>query len=332
MKRTRVAAALLSALAVLSLAACSGANSLPGASGGGDAGLAAPDRLASDASKGAAETADRSIIRTGSLSLEVSSPAKAADEIETIVSGLGGSVASQSIAQRGGTAVGGSVSVRVPVDRFDEAFEKLAAVGAVQREDRSALDVTAEHVDLRARVDALEVSVARLTELMRGAASTGDLLAAESALSERQQELDGLKAQLKALEGEIEQATIWIELSVPQVLPGGGPTNFGDAIAAGVKSLGDFGLAAFIAIGFLLPWLLVLAVIAAAIVVPLRIRARKRAAALASAGALGGVAAGASAAGALPHDHLGHAIADPPYDPAIPVDPIAEAGEPVPDW
>ena len=283
MKRTRLLAALVGALLVLPLAGCSaGLNQLPDlrdasvaepapGKGGDSAGGGFPGEVAGDTA-----TAERSVIRSGSLSLEVSAPAEAAERIGKIASDLGGSVASQSISQRGGSATGGYVTIRVPVDRFDDAFQQLSEVGAVQREERDSVDVTAEHVDLEARVAALESSVARLTELMRGAATTSELLEAEAALSARQQELDGLKAQLKALEGQVAQATIHITLGVPYVLPGGGPDNFWDAFLAGVRSIGSFGLAVFVGLGFALPWLALLGAIAAAIVIPLRRRARRR--------------------------------------------------------
>lgn len=275
-------ATLLGAIVVLPLAGCSagsGAIPLPDARDSGVSEIAPSDAGSAGGFAGSSPgstAAERSVIRSGSLSLEVPSPSVAAEDIAEIAEDLGGSVASQSISRRGGTASGGSITIRVPVDRFDDAFERLAAVGEVQREERDSIDVTAEHVDLKARVAALEASVARLTELMRGAATTSELLEAESALAARQQELDGLQAQLKALEGQVAQATIRVELAMPYVLASGGPDNFWDALLAGFRSMGTFGLAAFIGLGFALPWLVVLAAIAVAVIVPLRRRARRR--------------------------------------------------------
>ena len=224
----------------------------------------------------AGASTERSVIHTGSLAIEVDSPTEAAERVSAIVSELGGSVTSKSVSNSGSNAESASLQVRVPADKLDEAFGRLGEVGKVLNEERSADDVTEMHVDLEARVEALQASVDRLTELMEGAATTSELLEAESALSQRQQELDGLQAQLTSLEGQVAEANIWISLNTPRVLPGGGPTNFWEALVAGFSSIGDFGKFAMIALGLLLPWLVIAAVVTLAIVIPIRRRRARR--------------------------------------------------------
>lgn len=277
----RIAAVVIAAL-ILPLAACSAtAESSDSVSVTNDVALI-PESIAGDggvsgsATDGAASlVGQRSIVRTGSATIEVSQATAAVDEIGKIASRLGGSVVSQTVSNDGGALGSGDVTIRVPADELDAAFDALAQLGEVRNENRTADDVTEQHVDLRARVDALTAAVDRLTELMADAATTSDLLEAERALSERQQELDGLKAQLTSLEGQIEEATIWVSVHEASALPGGGPKSFWDAVQLGFSSLGAFAAGAVLAIGIALPWVVVVTAIAAAIVLPIRSR-RKR--------------------------------------------------------
>ncbi|MFC5337759.1 DUF4349 domain-containing protein [Leucobacter denitrificans] len=283
MKRLRTFLGVTALLVLLPLTACSAppssteARDLGGVEmndGGAVGGSAADSSVTSPESM--VMTDDRSIIRTGSLDLEVESVSEASEEIASIVDRLGGEVASQQVSGDGDATQNGSITLRVPTDSFNEAFDAFSEVGTVRSEQRGSDDVTEVHVDLAARVKALETSVGRLTDLLETAESTSDLLEIESALSARQAELDGLKAQLESLEGQIEQATISIWMTEPSVLPGGGPQNFWEALKAGVASIGSFASGLVIFVGIILPWLLILGVIAAAVLIPIGIRRKKR--------------------------------------------------------
>ncbi|WP_449280885.1 DUF4349 domain-containing protein [Leucobacter sp.] len=286
-RRSSLTALLAAALLLAPLSACS---ALPGSGGGASSSedLALPE-VARDAAgaDGAFESApqavedqsSRSVIRTGEISIEVADPDTAAEEVSEIARRAGGSVESMTVHRASGDAAAGAdLTLRVPEDRLDETFEALTGVGDVVTQSRSAVDVTAEHVDLQARVAALEASVERLTKLMAGADTTTELIEAEAALSQRQQELDGLRAQLKSLEGQVDEATIWVSLGTKSALPGGGPANFWEGLLAGLDSLTAAGAGALVLLGILLPWLALAAVLAVAILLIVRaLRARSRA-------------------------------------------------------
>ncbi|MBL3700964.1 DUF4349 domain-containing protein [Leucobacter luti] len=292
-RRRTLAVAAASALLLAPLSACSALTGPLGASssnssGPVDAGAALPD-VAGGAEAGSQFTeqldapgregvVDRSVIRTGDLSLTVSDVGAASDQAAQITVELGGSVESQLTEAATGTSpASATLSLRVPADSLDVALTRLSEVGTVVSQSRSATDVTTEHVDLQARVTALEASVERLTKLIDGATSTSDLIEAEAALSDRQQELDGLRAQLTSLEGSVDEATIWVSLTTPSVLPGGGPTTFWDGLGAGIASLGAAASGAVVVLGILLPWLVLAGMIAGAIVWIVRATRTRRA-------------------------------------------------------
>ena len=226
-----------------------------------------------DAAPGSVQ--DRAIVRSASIELTVTSARTSAAAAAQIAQDLGGTVESQSLAHNGQTAELADLTLRVPVAKLDAAVTELAALGDVQSETRSADDVTEATVDLEARVAALTASIDRLTDLMTGAATTSELIEAESALAQRQQELDSLNAQLDSLKGQVEMASVWVSLREASALPGGGPQTFWDAILLGFASIGSFAVGLVIALGVALPWLILVALIALAIIVPIRRRRRR---------------------------------------------------------
>ncbi|MGD9606966.1 MAG: DUF4349 domain-containing protein [Leucobacter sp.] len=279
MKMSRLIPLAVAALLVAPLAACSAGSGSSSSSGYPD--MTVVDPVAQDGGfvgedAESLPAAGRSVIRSGDISIRVGDPAEAAAEVTEIADRLDGYVESESIGRGDeGSSSSAFLTLRVPADRLDEAFDALGGVGTVLSQSRSASDVTTQHVDLQARVSALEESIERLTELMSGAATTSELLEAEAALSQRQQELDGLRAQLESLEGQIEQATVSVSLTTKSALPGG-PDNFWDGLVAGWNSLVSAGAGALVVIGILLPWLVILGVIALAIVLIVRARRRAR--------------------------------------------------------
>lgn len=275
--RRRLSALLAVALLVMPLAACSaipGAGSedlRTGTSSGQD--LAATEDAADG---GERTTAESQLIKTGSVSIEVSQPDTAAEDVADIAEKLGGQVESHTVVRGGeGNSASASLTLRVPADRFDSAFAELAEVGNILTQDSSAVDVTTEYVDLEARVAALETSVDRLSELMERSDSTAELIEAESALTQRQQDLDGLRAQLTALEDQVSLATIEVSLTTASALPGG-PSTFWEGLLAGSDSLITTGAGALVLLGMLLPWLAVAGAIAALIIFLVRGASRRR--------------------------------------------------------
>ena len=149
-------------------------------------------------------------------------------------------------------------------------------LGTVESMSINHTDVTSQRVDLDARMEALQTSVNRLLQLMGRAGDVADLLAAESSLTQRQAELDSLRAQRAALGDQISYATISVNLSAKPTVPHHG---FGAALQRGWQSLLSDRPWHRLAIGFLIPWIPVLAVLALVGVLIRRRRPFRRAAA-----------------------------------------------------
>lgn len=236
---------------------------------------------AGDTAAGSA-AADRDIITTASATITADEVDAAARAIANSAVAHGGYVESMSVGSDGtvypvsptdGGIVydtmpypyptdGAWITVRVPADQLQSVVDELDDVGEVTATNLSRQDVTEQTVDLEARIDAAQASVDRLTELMAQAQSVADLIAAESALSERQATLESYQQQLEMLDDQVAMSTLSVTV-VPEVEPvTADPAGFGDGLAAGWNGLVATLNGIVVALGFLLPWLVVAAVIA----------------------------------------------------------------------
>ncbi|MBN1092577.1 DUF4349 domain-containing protein [Blastococcus sp. TML/M2B] len=266
-------------LALVLVGGCSGSsgNGSSSSADGGGAGA-----VADEAADPVGGDAERQVITNADASLVVDDPAGAAQELSERVESAGGRVDERTEYAATGDDEGSSADlvVRVPSDALTDVLADLEDLGEVASVSVSRSDVTGDVVDLDARISALQTSVARLQALLDEAPSTEALLAAEGALSGRQEQLESLQSQRAFLADQVELSTLRLHLQQPGVAPPGGPDGFVDGLGTGWNALVSAGGAAVIALGVLLPWLVLAAVIAAAVLVPLR---RRRAAAAAPA-------------------------------------------------
>lgn len=259
----------------------------PGQEAAAGSGAAGDSSVALDA--GTRDAGTRDIVATGSSAVEVDDLTAAIDTISATATSVGGYVESS---QLGGGAMGlpidgsaavaptssGWITVRVPADTLPSVIDGLRQVGEVTATSVTRSDVTEQTVDLRARVSAGEASVARLTELLAQAASVSDLITAESALAERQAQLDSDRQMLQSVESQVAMSTLSVQLTGPAASVTADPAGFGDGLIAGWNGLVATLNGVVIGLGFLLPWIAVAGVVFAVVWGTRRLVRRRRAA------------------------------------------------------
>ena len=280
-----VAAALLGALAVSGLAGCT-ASAMSGASSAG--GSAAEPPAARGEAFGSADTAtsgkagavkaatDRSVVTTASLDLVARDPAAAADRIEALVASVQGSVQRSTQAPNGRSEA--SLVVRIPADVFPATMQRIEREkqNRVRSERVEATDVTGTVTDTAVRVQNLRTSITRLQKLLADADSTADLVAIESALTDRQTSLEQLLGQQRTLSEQVASATLTISIVQPSAVPAVGPDDFVSGFAAGFDGLVRTGAGATVVLGVVAPWLIALGVLGGVTAAVLRAVRRRR--------------------------------------------------------
>jgi hypothetical protein len=268
--RRLVAAGAL--LALGALAGCSGgsgnSDAMSGSGGSVSADRAEP-APASEAEAGlkAAPGVDRaavrtaSVIRTAELSITARDLGAVRADVDSLLAAVGGSIGTeQTTPDRKGRVQSSTLVLRVPVDRFAATKKALMGMGRLETSDESAKDVTSQVIDVDERVQTLQNSLDDLQRYQRGARDVKDLLDFEEKITERQAELQSLKAQQSYLDDQTSLATITVHLSTPEkyVPP---PDALKDAgflsgLKAGWNALGDAVVVALTVLGALLPFLL----------------------------------------------------------------------------
>lgn len=224
-----------------------------------------------------AAAVDRSQIITGDLYLTVESITETADSIQEIVEKAGGRVDSRSEYTEGdGTSPSAYLWVRIPATALTPTLDEIKALGEVERVSLSSTDVTLQVVDLDARIAVLEKGIERLTALLEKATTTSDLIELETAITQRQSELDSLNGQRTYLADQIALASISIELRTPEEAPVREPGSFWDGIVTGWNALVSFFQGALVVAGVLVPWLAVAVVVAIVVIVIVRAIRRRR--------------------------------------------------------
>lgn len=164
------------------------------------------------------EVTDRQVIRIGNMSVVVENVETAAKEVKNLTKMYGGYVSSEdSSGDRDTNDAYATVTSQIPSGKLDEYMVKVGELGEVTSTTVSAQDVTAVVVDLDARITALSSSITRLNELMTKAGSVEELLSVESAISQRQTELDALVAQREALGEQVAMSAITVFFSASPV-------------------------------------------------------------------------------------------------------------------
>lgn len=206
---------------------------------------------------------DRSIVKTSSLSLRVKNVEKSVGQAQELASQFEGRVDDLSQYKNPGSedSLSANLTIRVPSSNLEKALDAFRSLGDVESSSTSASDVTMQKVDLDARIAALNTSIERFKELINSATSTTDLIAAETALAERQAELDSLVAQLKYLSEQVEMSVIYLSLLPNDSFSAIKPIGFLAGIEKGFVALLNAAANLTSILGFFIPWILAIVII-----------------------------------------------------------------------
>ncbi len=156
--------------------------------------------------------AERKIIRTGHITLEVEDVAQTMDQAAQVADELGGYVVS-SYKREVESKTYGSVTIRVPADRFGEAFDRLRQLAVkVPSESTESRDVTEEYVDLQARLHNLEATETQYLALLEKAETVEEMLKVQQALSNVRGQIEQIEGRITYLERTSDMALIEVSL------------------------------------------------------------------------------------------------------------------------
>ncbi len=224
--------------------------------------------------------ADRSIVRTASLSVRVPDVLATSARVSALATAHGGFVAGeQTQADPDHPAKAEAVlTLRVPAASLPALLTQLRGLGTLLTEQQSADDVTGQVVDVQARINAQKASVARISALMARATTLGQVVQIEGELTKRQADLESLQGQAAKLADQTSLATVTATIVGPTTpapaKKAPPPTGFGAGLSKGWHAFSAAGTWLLTAVGAVLPFVLLLAPFVALALVLARRRSR----------------------------------------------------------
>lgn len=170
----------------------------------------------------ARQFAERQLILTGQVAIEVEDFEAARRNLTTATEGYGGFVSDtrQEVHRIDNeTWTTGMVVLRVPRDNFTVLYERAKTEGELLKANRESQDVTDRLVDIQARLENLRAERDQLRELYQRADETEDVLRVQRRLSDVQGEIERLEARQQALKQRVALSTITVRMEEPRPEP-----------------------------------------------------------------------------------------------------------------
>jgi hypothetical protein len=138
------------------------------------------------------------VIRTAQIAVEVKNGSfdGTLDKLFTISTSLGGYISGTAAIADTGALRTGTITFQVPTDKFNEAISQVRALGTVQNLAIGGQDVSAQYVDLQARLKNAEAQHDAMLALLGQAKTVPDIIAIQNQLGQITAQIEQLKGQI----------------------------------------------------------------------------------------------------------------------------------------
>lgn len=185
-------------------------------SAGGSSDSQASTTTAPGAASGGAGTGPAvtpKVVKTGSLDLTVKAKTftDAEARLRSIAEGAGGYVAGSSTSSSRGVP-SGSLTLRVPADRFDAIVGQVGRLGEVTASESRSQDVTGEYTDLQSRLRAATAEREQILLVLGEARDVPQILQVRDRLDDLQAQIEEMQGRLKVLDDQTSLSTLTVSL------------------------------------------------------------------------------------------------------------------------
>jgi hypothetical protein len=161
---------------------------------------------------------ERIILKSASLQIVVDDAAATLATITRMATDLGGWVVNSNTSQvllaSGDKVARGTITVRVPAARLDDALSRIkSGAGAVNNETVSGQDVTQQYVDLTSRLKNLQAAEEQLRSIMSDARKTEDVLNVYNQLVQVRGDIENIKGQIQYYDEASSYSSITVDVT-----------------------------------------------------------------------------------------------------------------------
>lgn len=158
------------------------------------------------------------IIRTGNVRLEAADGKETYKKISQICQELGGYLANSNFYLDREGREAGTVTMRIPKDKFLTALDKLGALGKVENISTNSQDVRQEYSNLKAQLDAAMVVYNKMLEaLQKRQVKIDEAVRLESELTPVLRKVEDLKNRIERLNNSVSFTTISVNFHEAKV-------------------------------------------------------------------------------------------------------------------
>ncbi len=203
----------------------------------------------------------RSIIYTGTITVQVKDVNAAAAQATGIAAGTGGFIGGDERQSGGSGTDTATMKLRIPAAKFSSALEQIAKLGTEKNRAINTEDVTEQVVDLDARIAVQQARVDSGRKLLGQAKSLNDLVMLEKEVATRESDLASLQAKKRRLADLTSLSTVTVVLlgpDAPAPVDTEDPSGFLAGLSSGWHALLDSLAILLTVLGALLPWIIAL--------------------------------------------------------------------------
>lgn len=194
------------------------------------------------------------ILRTAQVTVVTPNLDKAREGMQQIIQRFGGYVGDLSASSPSDGPRKLTATLRIPAGQLDAALTEVKKLGRVESESQNGQDVTAQYVDLEARLSNSRNTERRLLDLLsQRTGKLSDVLEVETELSRVREEIERMEGERRLMAKQVEFATVAATISeeykaAARPLPDSLGTRFHNAAVDGYESVVNFilGVALFV--------------------------------------------------------------------------------------
>lgn len=184
----------------------------------------------------AAPPVERKVIRSGELGFEVDDLDAARNGVLERVKASGGYVEGDERSDQGSERTV-TLRVRVPATGLDAFVHAIHGLGRLEHQRINTTDVTAEWVDVEARLTAKRALEKRYLELAAQAKNVEEMLHVERAMGEVRAEIESMEGRMKTLGEQVAMSQLTITCYKQQAISERFSPRFGIALREGWNNL-----------------------------------------------------------------------------------------------
>lgn len=154
---------------------------------------------------------EQKIVKTATLKFETADLEKTRTQIQKAIGENKANIQKENEG-KDGYSIYKKITIRVPNQNFEKLVSSIGnGVSYFDQKEISSDDVTAEFIDIEARLKTKKTLEARYLELLKKATKVSEMLEIERELSTIREEIESREGQLKYMQNQVSMSSVYVE-------------------------------------------------------------------------------------------------------------------------